>query len=181
MEFMGPGPPLARKEKLLCREVPDGLMVYDLDRREAHSLNQAAALVWRQCDGNTTVSEIAEQLHTELNLPHDDTLVWLALGRLEKAHLLGEPLAEAGPTRTSRRAVIRKLGLAGGLAALLPLVDSLTAPPAMAADSAGGGPCAAADCSVCGQTGNGAKLCCSGPSNTVVCADHNSNNCASCP
>jgi len=181
MESMGPGPPLARKEKLLCREVPDGLMVYDLDRREAHSLNQAAALVWRRCDGKTSVPEIAEQLHTELNLPQDEELVWLALGRLDRAQLLDGPLTESDPVRTSRRAVIRKLGLAGGLAALLPLVDSLTAPPAMAADSAGGGPCAAADCSVCGDTGGGPKLCCSGPSNTVVCVSHNSANCASCP
>src|SRR5439155_22958956 len=126
----------ARDQGLLCREVPDGLMVYDQDRHEAHSLNQTAALVWRHCDGQTGVPELATLLQQELKLPAEEAVVWLALDRLEKAHLLQERLLRSREAAgMSRRAVIRKLGLAGGLVALLPLVDSLNAPPAFAQSS----------------------------------------------
>jgi len=182
MDGLGHGPPLARAQGLLCREVPEGLMIYDLDRNEAHSLNQTAALVWRHCDGKMGVTEMSALLKQETDLPAEEAVVWLALDRLQKANLLQERLKLPAETvGISRRSVIRKIGLAGGLVALLPLVESLVAPKAAAADSGDGGACSAADCSVCGTTGNGPKLCCSGPSNSVVCADHGSANCSNCP
>jgi hypothetical protein len=157
MESMGLSPPQARDEGLLTRELPDGMMVYDKSRQQAHSLNRTAALVWRHCDGKTAVPEIAARLHQELSLPADEELVWLALDRLEKAHLLQTGLVR--PTdmpRTTRRAVIRKLGLAGGLVAFLPLVDSLVAPKPADADSAGGG---GAPCFLAIGNGNGTNFC----------------------
>jgi hypothetical protein len=183
MDVMAHGPPLARKEQLLCREVPEGLMVFDLDRQQAHSLNQTAALVWRHCDGTTGVADLAALLQRELNLPAEETVVWLALDRLEKAHLLEGRLSRSAESAgLSRRAVIRKMGLAGGMVALLPLVDTLVAPRAAEAQSdTSDGTCAAADCSVCGQAGPHVKLCCSGPSNVPVCNPCNSANCGSCP
>jgi len=184
MDAMGHSPPLARDQGLLCREVPDGLMVYDQDRHEAHSLNQTAALVWRHCDGKMGVPELATLLQQELNLPAEEAVVWLALDRLEKAHLLQERLIRSGEAAgMSRRAVIRKLGLAGGLVALLPLVDSLNAPPAFASVSvAETGGCTVANfCQPCPTPGNGDKICCSGPSNVPVCVSPNSANCKSAP
>jgi Coenzyme PQQ synthesis protein D (PqqD)/Ion channel inhibitory toxin len=113
--------------------LPDGLIVYDRDRYQAHSLNRAAAFIWQQCDGRTRVSEIAARL-PQVELPVDEALVWLALARLQKAHLLeARPVLPAGGV--TRRAAIRKLGLVGGLVALLPVVDSLTPPAALAAVS----------------------------------------------
>jgi coenzyme PQQ synthesis protein D (PqqD) len=146
--------PAARSESLLCRELPGGeLILYDTDRHQAHSLNRTSAFIWQQCDGQTNIAALAARLQG-LDVPTDEGLVWLALEQLAKAHLLREPLIRPpDQNQCSRRGLIRKLGLAGGLAALLPLVDSMTAPasaaavsqvaclPKLSACSPGGTPC----------------------------------------
>jgi hypothetical protein len=124
----------ARTEGLLSRRLPGGeLIVYDTERRRAHSLNRTAALIWEQCDGRTEVTELAARL-PQSGLPADEELVWMALDRLEKAHLLRERLSIA-PLPISRRAIIRKLGWVGGLAVLVPAVESLVVPAKVAAAS----------------------------------------------
>ncbi len=129
--------PYARKEGLVVKELPDELLVYDLERHRAHCLNPTAALVWKHSDGQTSVEEIATLLHAELEAPADERLVWLALERLDKSHLLQERLSPPPElARCSRRQLVRKLGLVGGLTVLLPLVTSIVAPtPAEAAAS----------------------------------------------
>src|SRR6266849_515680 len=108
--------PHAREAGLLTQELPDELLVYDLERHRAHSLNRTAALVWRHCDGKTSVAEIAGLLNRELSLPADEQVVWMALARLQRARLLQERVTVPGEgTSYSRRVVMRKLGLAGGL------------------------------------------------------------------
>src|SRR5437879_10417193 len=107
--------PRARNEGLVVQELPDELLVYDLERHRSHCLNRTAALVWRHCDGKTTVTEIANLLQRELSVPADEEAVWLALDRLDRAHLLRERLTlPASAARTSRRALVRKLAMAGG-------------------------------------------------------------------
>jgi hypothetical protein len=131
-----PALPRARTKQLLARELPDGLVVYDMARHHAHSLNRSAALVWRRCDGKTSIREIARLLHTELSLPEDEEFVWLALTRLDKAGLMEDRTASsAGAVVRSRRAVLRKLGLSGGLALLAPVVTSIAAPRPVFAQS----------------------------------------------
>jgi hypothetical protein len=132
MEAKGHSPPQARERGLLWRELPDGLMVYDQERHEAHSLNQTAALVWRRCNGKTSVPELAAMLPQELNLPADEELIWLALQRLQNAHLLQQPLRPRTEPAISRREAIRKLGKAGAAVALVPLVTTIASPPASA-------------------------------------------------
>jgi hypothetical protein len=125
--------PLARRSGVLHQDLPDGVMVYDTERNQAHTLNPAAALVWRHCDGETQVSEITRLLQQELNLPPDEAVVWSALQGLASAHLLEEPARlPNGAILHSRRALIRRLGLAGSLALLLPLVESVVVKPARA-------------------------------------------------
>ena len=51
--------PKKRKEGIIVKELPDEVLVYDLDRDKAHCLNHSAAAVWERCDGRTTVAEIA--------------------------------------------------------------------------------------------------------------------------
>jgi hypothetical protein len=53
---------LARKRKqgLVIKELPDEVLVYDLDRNKAHCLNHSAAEVWERCDGRTTAASISE-------------------------------------------------------------------------------------------------------------------------
>ena len=135
--------PQARKGGLLVHELDAETLVYDLKRHRAHSLNRSAALVWRHCDGRTTLDGMAELLQRQLSLPRDERIVHLALDRLAKAHLLSEPpIRTADPAAQSRRALLRRLGLTGGLALLLPVITSIGVPtPAYAASSCAGRPC----------------------------------------
>ena len=136
MEPTAHSPPRARSRGLVCRDLPDGLMVYDEERHRAHSLNRTAAIIWRYCDGQTAIPELAHRLHAELGIPADETMVWLALDRLGKAHLLRERLARPDdPDRYSRRAVMQKLARAGLAAAVIPLVASISSPAAAASAS----------------------------------------------
>ena len=51
--------PRARQIELHVEELPDETLVYDLERHKARCLNRTAALVWRHCDGQTGVAEVA--------------------------------------------------------------------------------------------------------------------------
>jgi hypothetical protein len=141
--------PHARKEGLLVQELPDEVLVYDLERHEAHCLNPTAALVWKHCDGRTTVSEMVRLLEKSLETSVDEDVVWCALNQLEKDKLLREPLAwPIGVERISRRELVRRLGI--GAAIAIPLVTSIVAPTTAYAGSIcnTGAPCStSADCS----------------------------------
>ncbi|HKA23138.1 MAG TPA: PqqD family protein [Blastocatellia bacterium] len=124
---------LARKRELIVKELTDEVLVYDLSDNKAHCLNQTAAFVWKHCDGETTVPEIAAMMEEEWKKPVGEETVWLALKQLSRAKLLEEPVTATGESmRASRRAVLRKLGAA---AALTPMVISLVAPTASAGAS----------------------------------------------
>lgn len=109
--------PKAREEGLVIEELEDELLVYDLDRHKAHCLNSTAVAVWRGCDGKTSVSKIATRLQRELAAPVDDEVVWVALRRLGKANLLTERVTPTSELafRSSRRDLMKKLALVGGL------------------------------------------------------------------
>ena len=172
--------PMARQETLVVREIAGELVVYDREQHRAHRLNRAATLVWRHCDGRTSVAELAALLEQELDIPADEAVVWLALDRLEKAHLLRDALARHAVL--TRRQVVRDLGLAGAAGLLLPIVTSIAAPtPAIAQYMAGRGRC-------CCYTQTGAifanRSTCPCPTRegdplTKVCSDtvSNSNGC----
>jgi hypothetical protein len=126
--------PQARQDGLVVRELPGEVLVYDLERRRSHCLNRAAALVWQHCDGRTPIAGLAALLQRELNVPVDEDAVWLALDRLGRARLLQQRLElPATAVRYSRRTLVRRLAVAGGLA----LVTSIVAPEARAAGSVG--------------------------------------------
>jgi hypothetical protein len=50
--------PCARTEGLVVQTLADEVLVYDLERHKAHCLNHAAALIWKHCDGRTSVAEM---------------------------------------------------------------------------------------------------------------------------
>src|SRR4051812_27187471 len=85
-----PPAPKARADGLVVQELMDEILVYDLVRHRSHCLNRTAALVWRHCDGSSSVPEMARRLHQELGAPVGEEAVWLALNRLSRAHLLHE-------------------------------------------------------------------------------------------
>src|SRR5260221_2360703 len=83
-----PALPRARKVGLVIKELPDETLVYDLERDEAHCLTQTAALVWKCCDGKTTVAKTAGLLHEQLHTSVNADVVWLAIKQLQRFHLV---------------------------------------------------------------------------------------------
>lgn len=139
--------PIARKSGLVVQEVPDEVLVYDLESNKAHCLNQSAALVWRSCDGNNSVSEIAKLVESQAGGKVTEDFVWLAIDQLSENNLLekGVDVDFGGPTR---REVIKKIGLASMVA--IPVIASLVAPQsALAAAS-----CSCNNPSSCGNVPN---------------------------
>jgi hypothetical protein len=110
------------------------LCIYNWQRKEVHALNPTAARVWQQCDGQTSLTQIAATLQAELQVPDAEAqeLAWLALAQLEKAHLLHENIVKPAEHKVLPRRAFLKLGIA---AALLPMVHSIVAPPPVAAQS----------------------------------------------
>lgn len=126
--------PVARRAKLLVRELAEEVVVYDEEGHRAHCLNQTAAIVWQNCDGKTTVSGIAERVGERLSAPVSDEVVWLALDQLAEFDLLARGAERPEPPDTiSRRKMLRRLGLAAAVS--LPLITSIVSPTAAQAQS----------------------------------------------
>jgi Coenzyme PQQ synthesis protein D (PqqD) len=137
--------PRARVEGLVVKELPDEVLVYDLDTHKAHCLNHTAALIWKHFDGKATIAEVASRAASEGGHALDSEVVLLALRQLRKAKLM---LADGDTPKIdghlSRRDVIKRIGLA---ATALPLVTSILAPTASASISCGSHPCtSSAEC-----------------------------------
>ena len=128
--------PRARKDELAVEELPDETLVYDLKRHKARCLNRTAALVWRRCDGRTSVADVAALLEEQSGTPTDEAVVWMALDRLDRAHLLSEAVAlPADRAQYSRREMLRTLRRAAGISLLLPVIESIVSPLAAAQTS----------------------------------------------
>jgi hypothetical protein len=135
MKRTAPSPlPRMRAHRLVIDDLPDEVLVYDLERHQAHCLNHTAALVWRACDGNLAPAQIAGKLTAELDAEFSEELVLLALRQLEKIHLLEERVAlPAQFAVLSRRQMVRHLGVAAAVA--VPVVISIVAPTPVQAGS----------------------------------------------
>src|SRR5262245_48348162 len=131
--------PRARTEDLLVKSLGDDVLVFDTRSQTYHALNRTAAAVWERCDGHTGLTELTQVAAAASGLPARPEIAGLALRQLGAAGLLKTPAGRPDPG-LSRRALIRRLGLAAGLAAGLPVVESVVAPRAADAQS---GPVAA--------------------------------------
>jgi hypothetical protein len=134
--------PRMRVNGLVVDDLPDEVLVYDLERHDAHCLNRSAALVWRCCDGGSSSSEIARRLTAELDVEFSEDLVLVALNQLEKLNLLErQSETPAHFAVLSRRQMVRRLGLAAAVA--VPLITSIVAPTAVQAGTCvpSGQPC----------------------------------------
>jgi coenzyme PQQ synthesis protein D (PqqD) len=142
--------PTMREQGLVIDDLPDEVLVYDLENHKAHCLNRSAALVWRACDGKSSSAAIARRLTSELDSPFSEDLVLIALNQLETLQLLQhEATMPAQFAALSRRRMIHNLGRAAAVA--VPLVTSIVAPIAVQA----------ASCTPSGNPCNPSKLCCS--------------------
>lgn len=145
--------PAARKEGLVVKELPDEVLVYDLESHKAHCLNRAAAVIWKHFDGKTSISEVASRATSESGYAVDSEVVLLALQQLRKAKLIlaAEPSKTEG--HLSRRDLIKRVGLA---ATAIPLVTSILAPTASAGASS---ECSSLTCGNCVNIGSKQCFC----------------------
>lgn len=125
--------PVARRNDLIVEELPDEVLVYDLTTDKAHCLNRTAALIWKNCDGEKTESDIAALLQHELKTPMSAQVVTLGLEELAGYGLLQKDASAPPRVQVSRRRLIQNLGLTAALA--LPLIVSISAPAAAQAGS----------------------------------------------
>ncbi len=151
--------PQARRDGIIIKDFEGEVLVYDLERDQAHCLNSLAGKIWRHCDGRSTLSEIAASLSHQGGAPVDDGVVLLGLEELRRSHLLLEPKTPSQWFQVagmSRREAVRRIGL--GAAVALPLVASMVVPTAVEAAVSCGGRCKA--CNTAAECCNG--VCTSG-------------------
>lgn len=118
----------ARKD-LLLRELSDEVILYDKTTHRAHCLNHSAAAVWKLCDGNNRVADIARLLELE-----SVEVVWTALHELNKAGLLQNQIPPSiANNMLSRRELVKHMGV--GTALAIPITRSILVPRATAAVS----------------------------------------------
>lgn len=154
--------PLARRTGLVVQDMPDEVLVYDMDTNKAHCLNTTSAMVWRACNGSTSINEIVKQIEKNSNAAVSDDLVWLAIDQLDEKGLLENKVVSRFDG-LSRRDVIKKIGFASVVA--LPVIASLVAPQSAMASSS----CVCNTDSDC--SGNNTPAACrSGVCNSGVCA-----------
>ena len=145
--------PVARKEGLVIQEMPDEVLVFDLETNKAHCLNETAAFVWKKCDGANSVADITKAFGSQSKTQVEESLVWLAIDQLNENNLLAEQV-KAEFNGQTRREVIKKIGLAAVIA--LPIVSSLVAPTAASAVT-----CSTTNDQPCVGNGN-PGICCGG-------------------
>ncbi len=125
--------PRSRKNDIVTQDIKDEMMIYDLNTNKAFHLNQTSAFVWSACDGNNSVSQIAQQLSIELKTFVSEDFIWLTLNELIKMNLLESDKFTKTFTRFNRREMVKRIGTASMIA--LPVVSSLVAPTSADAQS----------------------------------------------
>lgn len=117
--------PMARQSDLVIQEMPDEVLVYDMNTNKAHCLNPSAAFVWKACNGKNSIADIVNQFEAKGKGKVSEDFVWLAIDQLHENGLLKNDigLRFAGQ---SRRQVVKSIGLASMLA--VPVIASLVAP-----------------------------------------------------
>lgn len=146
--------PRAREDGLLVETVGEELLLYDQDSHIAHCLSPIAACVWRHCDGEHDVTELAHLAGVR------EDLVAEALREMRGKDLLDtEPeLMQGTGRRLSRRDAIGRVARYGAAAAAAPLIVSATAAtPAMASSVT----------YICDAQGEPSDTCCLCVDNTI--------------
>lgn len=124
--------PRARQDGVLEETVGEELLLYDQESHTAHCLSPIAACVWRHCDGERDVAELAGLAGASESLVAD------ALHQLREKDLLdAEPelIGNTVPSESRREAIIRVARYGGAAAAGSMIVSATAATPAMAESS----------------------------------------------
>lgn len=57
--------PVARSSDIVVQEIENETLVYDLLDHNARQLNESMSLIWKNCDGETSVSELIDILENQ--------------------------------------------------------------------------------------------------------------------
>ncbi len=134
--------PRARRDGLIEEPVGEELLLYDHDSHIAHCLSPIAACVWRHCDGERDVTELAELAGARMDL------VAGALQELREKDLLDpEPQIMQSPVSgvSRREAIVRAARYGAAAAGASMIVSATAATPALASSGEVGG-CPAGSC-----------------------------------
>lgn len=124
--------PRARVTELVITESKDEVLVYDQAAHHIHHLNRISAVIWRLCDGQRSMADLVRRVRLDTGEDIDDTVVRLALTKLDAANLLDEPLpGSMRVSTTTRRSLVKRAALASAI----PAIVSISAPSAAAASS----------------------------------------------
>lgn len=117
---------------LLRHELDGQVLIYDAREDRVHLLDTTTGHVFEllQEEGKTRESIVSE-LASRMNSIETDSLLQLSLDELRKADLL-ENAAMPALSDITRRDLLRKVGLAGAAAVLIPAIATLTATSAYA-------------------------------------------------
>jgi hypothetical protein len=119
---------------LVQKELGGELLLCDLKTKRAFSLNQAAAVVWKHADGQTSIDELARLVAEATGTPADHRVVDFALRALDRDGLMERvDLPASEDANLGRRQFFRKLGWAAALIVGVPVVLAVTANKAHAA------------------------------------------------
>lgn len=121
--------PQARTEGVISELVGDDLVIYDQTSHTAHSLSNAAASVWKVCNGERSHDEIARDLSLE------PAMVAQAIAELSDCGLLDDGPVPQVSVGMSRREAAKRLAQVGGAALVAPLIYSVAVPGAAMAVS----------------------------------------------
>jgi len=156
--------PLARPESddLVVKMLLPETLIFDIRTYRAVTLNAAATLLWRRCDGQTSIAALAQALRDDLGLNADEETVWAGLEELQKESLLDVcPPIPTSLTSLTKRRLRRRLIVAGSVTFL----SGILVPEASAAGSCvinhadctpKDGPCSTdTQCCSCKCTGSG--------------------------
>lgn len=136
LNIMKKNAPNARVNNLVVQELPNEILICDLENNHFYCLNQTASEVWKLCDGKNDFSEIASKLNQKTNQKVSEELIWLTIDQFSSKNLLEEKIeTETFFSKTTRREVIKKIGLTSMLA--LPLISQIIMPTPALAQSGG--------------------------------------------
>jgi hypothetical protein len=125
---------LLEKKRVISEELAGECVLYDGVRKKAHSLNPTLTWIWRRCDGQASIEEMADAFEQQFHVENGLEVVLSGLRLMQSYDLLEDledmrNLLDANELGMNRRTVI-----AAG-SALLPAMISVMAPTAAAAKS----------------------------------------------
>lgn len=125
--------PDLRTRNIVVKELPDELLIYDLDKNKAFCLNKTARLIMDECDGVSTIEEAVKSLNRKLKTNISEEMIWMVIEQLKKADFIEQDYqVPIETTRVTRRKILQS---AAALGIALPMITTLVAPMAVNAQS----------------------------------------------